>query len=82
MQGMPEDKPIEYKLANPSKQPLHANSIILQGEKDSIVPPVDLTHLNKRVVMLAGVGHFDWIHPGSMAFNALLQNLNGLADEL
>ena len=78
MQGMPTDKPIEYALANPSKQPLHANSIILHGKKDNIVPPFELSQLNRKVIMLDGVGHFDWIHPGSAAFSTLTQTLNGL----
>ena len=79
MQGMPADKPVEYELANPAKQPLHINSILLQGDTDNIVPPIELSQLKRTVIMLDGVGHFDWIHPGSMAFSTLIQNLNGLA---
>ncbi|WP_139048190.1 alpha/beta hydrolase [Pseudoalteromonas sp. BSi20652] len=78
MQGMPSDKPDAYTQANPSEQPLHAQSIILQGTKDLIVPAYNLKQLNRPVVMLEGVGHFDWIHPGSAAFNALVKNLNGI----
>lgn len=78
MQGMPEEKPAEYQMANPSKQPLHINTVILQGDKDNIVPAFELDKLGRKVIMLNGVGHFDWIHPGSEAFSTLTQYLNGL----
>lgn len=79
MQGMPKDKPAEYQLANPSKQPLHVNTVILQGDQDNIVPAFELNKLERKVVMLEGVGHFDWIHPGSKAFKTLTEHLNGFA---
>ena len=56
MQGMPKDKLIEYQLANPSKQPLHINTSILQGDKDNIVPAFELDKLKRKVIMLDGVG--------------------------
>jgi acetyl esterase/lipase len=77
MQGMPKDKPAEYLLANPSKQPLHVNTVILQGNKDNIVPAFNLDKLERKVIMLDGIGHFDWIHPGSEAFRTLPQHLRG-----
>ena len=80
MFGMPKDKPTAYALANPSKQPLHANSVLLQGAQDNIVPAFELEQLNRPVVILEGVGHFDWIHPGSMAFSTLIKNLNGIVE--
>ena len=79
MQGMPTEKPNEYYLANPSQQPLHVNTVFLQGDKDKIVPAFELYTLDSKVIMLAGVGHFDWIHPGSDAFTTLTQELKGLA---
>jgi acetyl esterase/lipase len=79
MQGMPIDKPAEYQMANPSKQPLHVNTLVLQGQKDNIVPAFELDKLERKIIMLDGVGHFDWIHPGSAAFTSLTQQLNGLA---
>jgi len=79
MQGMPKDKPADYDMANPSQQPLHVNTFILQGDKDNIVPAFKLDKLEPKVIMLEGGGHFDWIHPGSEAFSTLTQQLNGLA---
>ena len=78
MQGMPSNKREEYTQANPSEQPLHTQSIILQGSQDTIVPAYKLDQLNRPVVMVKGAGHFDWVHPGSAAFNTLVDNLNGL----
>jgi pimeloyl-ACP methyl ester carboxylesterase len=77
---MPKDKPSDYHMANPSKQPLHVNTIILHGDKDIVVPAFELDKLKRKVIMLDGVGHFDWIHSGSMAFRTLTQQLNGLAE--
>jgi acetyl esterase/lipase len=79
MQGMPKDKSAEYQLANPSQQPLHVNTLILQGDKDNIVPAFELHKLQLKSIVLDGVGHFDWIHPGSAAFSTLTQHLNGRA---
>lgn len=78
MQGMPKAKPAEYLLANPSKQSLHVNTEILQGDKDNIVPAFELDKLQRQIIMLNEVGHFDWIHPGSDAFKTLVERLNGL----
>jgi acetyl esterase/lipase len=80
MQGMPKDKPSDYHMANPSKQPLHVNTIILHGDKDIVVPALKLDKLERKVIMLKGVGHYDWIHSGSMAFRTLTQQLNGLVE--
>jgi acetyl esterase/lipase len=77
MEGLPKDKPEQYHLANPSKQRLHVNSVFLQGDKDNIVPAFELDKLERKVIMLGGVGHFDWIHPGSKAFSTLTQRLSG-----
>jgi acetyl esterase/lipase len=79
MQGMPLDKTTEYHMANPSKQLLHIDTVILQGDKDDVVPAFNLDKLERKVIILDGAGHFDWIHPGSVAFNTLTQHLNGLA---
>jgi hypothetical protein len=77
MQGMPKDTPAQYHMANPSKLALHVNTVFLQGDKDNIVPAFDLEKLDRKVMMLDGVGNFDWIHPGSEAFSTLTQHLNG-----
>lgn len=75
MQGLPKDRPKAYQLANPVIRNLHANTWLLQGTQDNIVPSFGLEDLNRRVVTLEGVGHFDWIHPGSEAFQTLVQQI-------
>ncbi|MEP2600126.1 MAG: alpha/beta hydrolase, partial [Paraglaciecola sp.] len=74
-----KDKPQQYILANPSRQPLHLTTVLLQGTQDNIVPAFNLEKLNRTVIMLDGVGHFDWIHPGSEAFKTLTFYLNELS---
>lgn len=75
MGGDTAEKPDAYALANPAKQPLHPNLVLLQGELDSIVP-LD-QHLGKNVEtkVQAGAGHFDWIDPKSAAFKTLKDHL-------
>ena len=67
-----EDGPELYALANPVKQALNPASMLLHGNNDEIVPldhfPQDLLPLS----VVAGAGHFDWIHPGTPAFHLFL----------
>lgn len=67
-----EDGPELYALANPVKQALNPASLLLHGNNDEIVPldhfPQDLLPLS----VVAGAGHFDWIHPGTPAYHLFL----------
>ncbi|MEC7187158.1 MAG: alpha/beta fold hydrolase [Pseudomonadota bacterium] len=67
-----EDGPELYALANPVKQALNPASLLLHGSNDEIVPldhfPQDLLPLS----VVAGAGHFDWIHPGTPAYHLFL----------
>ena len=76
MGGAATDKPEEYKLANPLAQPLHSHTILLQGDADNIVPLAQAVALNVPVVMQQNAGHFDWVHPGTQAFQTLLIQLD------
>ncbi len=65
-----------YALANPVKQPLHPQSLLLHGGSDDIVP---LDHFEADVLptsVVSGAGHFDWIHPGTAAYRLLLNTLH------
>ena len=57
------------------KQALNPASMLLHGDNDEIVPldhfPQDLLPLS----IVAGAGHFDWIHPGTPAYHLLLGTL-------
>lgn len=78
MGGSVSDRPKEFEQANPAKQPLHAQTYLLQGSQDKIVPEGDLANLEQQTVKVLGAGHFDWIHPGSEAFKTLIQQLRSM----
>ena len=70
-----DDEPELYALANPVKQALNPASMLLHGDNDEIVPlghfPQDLLPIS----IVAGAGHFDWIHPGTPAYHLFLGTL-------
>ena len=70
------EKPTAYEQANPQKQSSHNNSLLLQGDADSIVPVTQASESALPHVIVAGAGHFDWIHPHSAAFQFFLAELN------
>lgn len=78
MGGNAIDKADDYKMANPISQSMHPTTILLQGNIDSIVPVTQAQALDKPIIMLNGAGHFDWVHPGTDAFQILLNQLNRL----
>ena len=73
MNGTPEDVPTAYQRATPS--PTHGSLPItlLQGDADSIVPArhAVLSGTNQKIIKNGG--HFDWLHPESTSFDALLE---------
>lgn len=73
MNGMPEDVPTAYQRATP--RPTHGSLPItlLQGDADSIVPArhAVLSGTNQKIIKNGG--HFDWLHPESTSFDALLE---------
>ncbi len=75
MAGMPHEQPEAYHEANLIYRELPENVLLLQGDADSIVPilQADLFQVPNHIVVDAG--HFDWIHPGSPAFQKLMQVL-------
>lgn len=75
MGGSAVDLPQAYKEANPVAQTLHTHTLLLQGEADNIVPIAQATVTGVPAVMQADAGHFDWVHPGTPAFQSLLMQL-------
>lgn len=73
MNGTPEDVPTAYQRATP--RPTHGSLPItlLQGDADSIVPArhAVLSGINQKIIKNGG--HFDWLHPESTSFDALLE---------
>lgn len=76
MDGDFQDRPDDYRLANPVGKKLHPNSILLHGDIDAIVPVDQSTRLEAHADVLAGAGHFDWVHPGTPACKRLLKTLD------
>jgi|TARA_R100001369_G_scaffold53599_5_gene80385 acetyl esterase/lipase len=66
----------DYRAASPTAQKLHANTWLMQGTKDKIVPMSQTADINVKTEQLEGAGHFDLIHPNSTAWEAIIQRLN------
>jgi acetyl esterase/lipase len=79
MTGMPQDQPQAYYLATPNNFAARGQKLgrfkLLQGRNDAIVPTSQAYHPDAQTIKFDGVGHFDWIHPGSDAFKQLLAQL-------
>jgi len=75
MGATPAEAEMFYKQANPVNQPLHARTVLLQGDADTIVPLQQASRLPLVPQIETGAGHFDWIHPGSAAYQRLITNL-------
>ena len=75
MGGTVEQHPVAYQAANPASQPLQDKTILLQGDMDVIVPVEQSQLPGATTVVFEGAGHFDWVHPGTGAFQLLLSTL-------
>lgn len=67
-----------YQTANPAKLDLHSQTLLLYGAADSIVKVSQSVLPNARKSGLEEAGHFDWVHPGTEAFQLLLDSLGNL----
>ena len=75
MGGMPSDKEFEYQAATPVATDIQPAVILLQGNEDSIVPEHHATMPGAKNRIITNGGHFDWLHPDSSSFDALLEVL-------
>lgn len=74
MGGMPAERQAEYHAASLVGREYRFKSIALHGDRDQIVPLAQsMDHLHTRVIK--GAGHFDFIHPHTLGFKALLRVL-------
>jgi acetyl esterase/lipase len=78
MGGVYEAEPDAYEAANPASRPLHDNTVLLYGDMDTIVPPAQSQLPGATAIVSQGAGHFDWIHPQTVAYQLLLSTLDGL----
>jgi acetyl esterase/lipase len=75
MAGLPHERPAAYQQANLIYRSLPDQVLLLQGDADRIVPELQSRLHAVNAEVLVGAGHFDWIHPGSPAFERLLEQL-------
>lgn len=78
MGGVYAANPTVYEAANPVGKPLNDKTILLQGDIDAIVPFAQSQLAGTTAVVFEGAGHFDWIHPGTGAYQLLLSTLENL----
>lgn len=76
MEGIPDEHPEAYKIANPKLHPMHRNTHLIYSVSDPIVPPEQADGLDGvELIELDNVGHFDFIHPGSTAWLDIIETL-------
>ncbi|MCX7552732.1 alpha/beta hydrolase [Marinicella sp. S1101] len=81
MGGKPEEAAEAYRQASLNTNFLPNTTILLQGDADKIVP-ISQSELHQiKVKLLNEAGHFDWIHPGTAAFDSLLKLLSDSKNE-
>lgn len=76
MGGSYAERPDAYAAANPAGKPMRSTTVLLQGDLDAIVPLRQSTLVEATVHVQEGAGHFDWVHPGTPAFQLLLATLD------
>lgn len=76
MDGSPSEKPERYAQGSPSQLGLANPAVLLHGDQDPIVPISQARALPQAsLVTIEGAGHFDLIHPGTVAFPQLLTRI-------
>ncbi|MFC4700193.1 alpha/beta fold hydrolase [Glaciecola siphonariae] len=77
MGGTLEERREQYEQASVKHYAFDEEELtILIGDQDSIVAQEYAVHEDARTIVVEGAGHFDWIHPDSVAFKHLLDELN------
>lgn len=64
----------QLAAANPVLRPAPAGTVLLYGTEDRIVP-FEVPFLKPETLVTLPAGHFDWIYPGTPAFDRLLVEL-------
>jgi acetyl esterase/lipase len=78
MDGPFEARPAAYQAANPADRPVHKKTVLLQGDADNIVPLDQSQLAGASTTVYEGAGHFDWVHPGTGAYQLLLSTLEDI----
>lgn len=75
MGGAPDTVPAAYQEAQPILTQRHANTVLMQGTADAIVPVSQSVLAGSEQVLIRDAGHFDWLHPQSVAFKEFLKQV-------
>jgi acetyl esterase/lipase len=81
MGSLPGQQPEDWQAANPAQQTLHPETLLLIGDADVIVPLSQSQIAGAHTLVQPGAGHFDWVHPGTPAFNLFLQMIRNVLQE-
>jgi len=73
MNSMPTQNVEAYIKATPEARFSKIPITLLQGDADNIVPSTHATLKGAQKRIIKGGGHFDWLHPQSISFDALLE---------
>jgi acetyl esterase/lipase len=74
------DMKYTYQQANPRLQSIDTSVILLASEADNIVPIAQASYIRgAHVHRIAGAGHFDFIYPGSAAWQQLQLTLGTIS---
>jgi acetyl esterase/lipase len=73
MKTTPAENPDAYNNASPNATLIQTPVVLLQGDADSIVPVQHATMAGAEKRIINNGGHFDWLHPESTSFDALLE---------
>jgi acetyl esterase/lipase len=76
MGGTPQELTDTYQSANPAHRGLPANAMLVQGRADTIVQPEQARQAGAPVRWIDDAGHFDLVHPDSVAWSPILQTLH------
>ncbi|WP_100658257.1 alpha/beta hydrolase family protein [Alteromonas flava] len=78
MGGSAADQSSAYALADTRDKNIIPPLYLLTGKADSIVPEAQNRHPQSKRFHGENIGHFDWIHPGSEAYQHLSNTLGRL----
>lgn len=76
MGGDVSTKAADYRAATPDSSKSHIPFYLLHGSGDSIVPVHHASLAGAATTIVPSGGHFDWLHPESTSFHALIEVIN------
>ena len=76
MGGEPSTAESAYTAATPDSSKSDIPFHLLHGSSDSIVPVHHASLIGAASTIVPSGGHFDWLHPESTSFHALLEVIN------